>query len=225
MPEAVALLVAAGRGERLGSHGPKAFVRCGGRPMLDWSLDALRAAGIARIVVALPAGHEAPEGCVGVAGGTERSHSVRAALAAAGGAADVVLVHDAARPLVTAQIVRDCLAALTEDVDAAIAAAPMADTVKETDTLSGSQTTPVVVRTLDRSRLWAVQTPQVFRAGALRDVLDQDDAILATATDDASLVEARGGRVVVVPCPRENFKVTTPEDLQLAGLVLGARGR
>ena len=225
MPEAVALLVAAGRGERLGSHGPKAFVRCGGRPMLDWSLDALRAAGIARIVVALPAGHEAPEGCVGVAGGTERSHSVRAALAAAGGAADVVLVHDAARPLVTAQIVRDCLAALTEDVDAAIAAAPMADTVKETDTLSGSQTTPVVVRTLDRSRLWAVQTPQVFRAGALRDVLDQDDAILATAPDDASLVEARGGRVVVVPCPRENFKVTTPEDLQLAGLVLGARGR
>ena len=225
MPEAVALLVAAGQGERLGSAGPKAFVRCGGRPLLEWSIDALRAAGISRIVVALPAGHEAPEGCVGVTGGAERSHSVRAALAAAGDGADVVLVHDAARPLVTAQIVRDCLAALTQDVDAAIAAAPMADTVKETTTAFGADATPAVLRTLDRSRLWAVQTPQVFRARALRDVLAQDDAILAAATDDASLVEARGGRVVVVPCPRENFKVTTPEDLQLAGFVLASRGR
>ncbi|MCW3017308.1 MAG: ispD [Solirubrobacterales bacterium] len=216
MSEAVALIVAAGRGERLGSDGPKAFVVCGGRPMLDWSIDAFRAAGVTRIVVALPAGYDAPEGCIGVPGGVQRSHSVRAALEAAGDSLDVVLVHDAARPLVTARIVRDCLAALTADVDAAIAAAPVADTVKEADGYD-------VVRTLDRARLWAVQTPQVFRAEALRDVLAQDDAILAAATDDASLVEARGGRVLVVPSPRDNFKVTTPEDLQLAELVLASR--
>jgi 2-C-methyl-D-erythritol 4-phosphate cytidylyltransferase len=216
MSEAVALVVAAGRGERLGSDGPKAFVVCGGRPMLDWSIDAFRAAGVTRIVVALPAGYDAPEGCIGVTGGAERSHSVRAALQAAGDGLDVVLVHDAARPLVTPQIVRDCLAALTGGVDAAIAAAPVTDTVKEAD---GHE----VVQTLDRSRLWAVQTPQVFRSGALKEVLAQDDAVLAAATDDASLIEARGGRVVVVPCPRDNFKVTTPEDLQLAELVLAAR--
>lgn len=218
MSEPVALIVAAGRGERLGSDGPKAFVVCGGRPMLDWSVDAFRAAGVQRIVVALPAGYEAPAGCVGVAGGAERSHSVRAALAAAGPGAEVVLVHDAARPLVTAQIVRDCLAGLADGVDAAIAAAPMADTVKEAD---GHD----VVRTLDRSRLWAVQTPQVFRVPALRAVLEQDDAVLAAATDDASLIEASGGTVRVVACPRDNFKVTTPEDLQLAELVLTARAR
>lgn len=213
----VALIVAAGRGERLGSDGPKAFVRCGGRPMLDWSVDAFRAAGVERIVVALPAGYEAPAGCVGVSGGAERSHSVRAALAAAGDPA-VVLVHDAARPLVTARIVEDCLAGLTAEVDAAIAAAPVTDTLKEAD---GHD----VVRTLDRSRLWAVQTPQVFWTTSLQAVMAQDDAVLAAATDDASLIEATGGRVCVVPCPRDNFKVTTPEDLRLAELVLADRAR
>lgn len=213
----VALIVAAGRGERLGSDGPKAFVRCGGRPMLEWSVDAFRAAGVERIVVALPAGYEAPAGCVGVTGGAERSHSVRAALAAAGDP-PVVLVHDAARPLVTAQIVEDCLAALTAEVDAVIAAAAVTDTLKEAD---GHD----VVRTLDRSRLWAVQTPQVFWTAALAGVMAQDDAVLAAATDDASLIEAGGGRVRVVPCPRDNFKVTTPEDLRLAELVLADRAR
>ncbi|UTI66521.1 2-C-methyl-D-erythritol 4-phosphate cytidylyltransferase [Paraconexibacter antarcticus] len=213
----VALIVAAGRGERLGSDGPKAFVRCGGRPMLEWSVDAFRAAGVERIVVALPAGYEAPAGCIGVSGGAERSHSVRAALGAAGDPA-VVLVHDAARPLVTAQIVEDCLAALTAEVDAVIAAAAVTDTLKEAD---GHD----VVRTLDRSRLWAVQTPQVFWTAALAGVMAQDDAVLAAATDDASLIEAGGGRVRVVPCPRDNFKVTTPEDLRLAELVLADRAR
>ncbi|WP_354698280.1 2-C-methyl-D-erythritol 4-phosphate cytidylyltransferase [Paraconexibacter sp. AEG42_29] len=217
MREPVALIVAAGRGERLGSSGPKAFVVCGGRPMLDWSVDAFRAAGVERIVVALPQGYAAPDGCIGVNGGAERSHSVRAALTAAADAA-VVLVHDAARPLLTADIVRACLDGLGDGVDAAIAAAPVTDTIKEAD---GHD----VVRTLDRSRLWAIQTPQVFRAPALRDVLAQDDAVLAAATDDASLIEAAGGTVRVVPSSRENFKVTTPEDLRLAELVLAERLR
>ena len=96
MPKAVALLVAAGSGERLGASRPKAFVMLAGRPMLEWSVAALRAAGLSEIVVALPEGVDAPSGCLGVRGGETRSESVRAALAAAG-PGDVV-VHDAARP-------------------------------------------------------------------------------------------------------------------------------
>jgi 2-C-methyl-D-erythritol 4-phosphate cytidylyltransferase len=213
---AVALLVAAGRGERLGSAGPKAFVVLAGRPMLEWSVAALRAVpAVERIVVALPPGAEAPAGTVGVAGGAERSHSVRNALAACP-AGDPVLVHDAARPLVTPGLVERCLDALA-DADAAIAAAPVTDTVKE----AGAD--GVVASTLDRSRLWAVQTPQVFRRAALEAVLAQPDAVLAAATDDASLVEAAGGRVRVVAAPRENLKVTTPLDLRVAELLLAER--
>lgn len=209
---ASALIVAAGRGERLGSRGPKAFAVLAGRPMLEWALDALRASpGVGEIVVALPEGHEAPEGCVGVRGGAERSHSVRAALAASTG--DPVLVHDAARPLLTPEIVAACLAGLDDGADAAIAAAPVTDTIKEA---AGG----VVTRTLDRSALWAVQTPQVFRRAALEAALAQPDAVLATATDDASLVEAAGGTVRVVSTPASNLKVTTPHDLRVAELLL-----
>jgi 2-C-methyl-D-erythritol 4-phosphate cytidylyltransferase len=217
---AVALLVAAGRGERLGSDGPKAFVMCAGRPMLEWSIEALRAvAEIERIVVALPPGVTAPPGTVGVPGGEQRSQSVQAALRhAAAQDDDVVVVHDAARPLVTPAIVRDCLDTLaSEDCDAAIAAAPVADTIKESE---GEE----VVRTLDRRRLWAVQTPQVFHRAALEQAFARGAAALAAATDDASLIEAAGGTVRLVPAPRANFKVTTPEDLRLADLLLRARG-
>jgi 2-C-methyl-D-erythritol 4-phosphate cytidylyltransferase len=210
---AVALLVAAGRGTRLGSNGPKALVAVAGRPMLEWSLDALRAVEeIEAIVVALPEGLAAPAGTVGVPGGAERSHSVLAALRASEG--DPVVVHDAARPLVTPEIVRATLAALHEHgCDAAIAAAPVHDNVKRA--VEG-----VVHGTLDRSELWAVQTPQVFRRAALEAALAAGEDVLATATDDASLVEAQGGVVRVVPSPPENFKVTTPHDLRVADLLL-----
>jgi len=214
---ATALVVAAGRGERLGLGGPKAFVRLGGRPMVEWSLEALRAVDeVERIVVALPPGVHAPAGTTGVVGGEQRSHSVRAALAEAGDA-DVVLVHDAARPLLTPAIVRDCLEALAAGgCDAAIAAAPVTDTIKEG---AGEE----VVRTLDRSRLWAVQTPQAFRRAALERALDQPDDVLAAATDDASLVERAGGTVRLVPAPRENLKVTSAVDLRIAELLLRER--
>jgi 2-C-methyl-D-erythritol 4-phosphate cytidylyltransferase len=214
---AVALLVAAGRGERLGSAGPKAFVACAGRPLVEWSVAALQAcADVERIVVALPPGVVAPPGTEGVAGGEQRSQSVQAALRHAGDA-DVVVVHDAARPLVTPQVVQDCLDTLAaEDCDAAIAAAPVADTIKEA---RGE----VVVRTLDRSRLWAVQTPQVFRRDVLERALASEPETVAAATDDASLVERLGGEVRLVIAPRENLKVTTPEDLRLAELLLRAR--
>jgi 2-C-methyl-D-erythritol 4-phosphate cytidylyltransferase len=214
---AVALLVAAGRGERLGTAGPKAFVMLGGRPMVQWSIDALAAVDeVERIVVALPPGVHAPAGTIGVPGGAQRSQSVRAALRAAGDG-DVVLVHDAARPLVTARIAQDCLDVLAaHDCDGAIAAAPVTDTIKESH---GEE----VVRTLDRSRLWAAQTPQVFNREALDRALSGDDAALAAATDDASLVEAAGGTVRLVPAPRHNLKVTTAFDLQLAELLLADR--
>jgi 2-C-methyl-D-erythritol 4-phosphate cytidylyltransferase len=214
---AVALLVAAGRGERLGTGGPKAFVMLGGRPMLQWSIDALRAVDeVDRIVVALPPGVHAPAGTIGVPGGEQRSHSVRAALREAGDAA-VVVVHDAARPMVTPEIVRDCLDTLAaHDCDGAIAAAPVTDTIKES---RGEE----VVRTLDRSRLWAIQTPQVFNRDALERALDCADDELAAATDDASLVESGGGTVRLVRAPRENLKVTTPLDLRVAELLLAAR--
>src|ERR1700754_228233 len=127
---AVALVVAAGRGERLGSAGPKAFVMCGGRPLLEWSIDALKAVEeISHIVVATPAGVEAPAGTSGVFGGEERSHSLRAALHHTLAGAPV-LVHDAARPLVTPEIIRATLAWLDAEADAAIAAARVVDTVK-----------------------------------------------------------------------------------------------
>jgi 2-C-methyl-D-erythritol 4-phosphate cytidylyltransferase len=149
-----------------------------------------------------------------VPGGAERSHSVRNALRASSG--DPVLVHDAARPLVDVELIERCIAALG-DADAAIAAARVTDTTKE----AGDD--GVVTRTLNRSRLWAVQTPQVFRREALESVLAQPDEVLASATDDASLVEAAGGRVRVVEAPRENLKVTTPVDLRLAELLLADR--
>jgi 2-C-methyl-D-erythritol 4-phosphate cytidylyltransferase len=214
---AVALLVAAGSGERLGAVRPKAFVVLAGRPMLEWSVEALVAAGIEEIVVALPPGGSAPSGCVGVEGGTTRSASVRSALRGASDDPQVV-VHDAARPLVTPAHFRDTLAALA-DADAAIAAAPMTDTVKQ----AGEDRR--VTATLDRTQLWAIQTPQAFRREALERALEVDDAVLAVATDDAWLVERAGGTVRVVESTAENFKVTTPHDLRVAELLLGERNR
>ncbi|MCW3066100.1 MAG: 2-C-methyl-D-erythritol 4-phosphate cytidylyltransferase [Solirubrobacterales bacterium] len=219
---AVALIVAAGRGERLGASGPKAFVALAGRPLVAWSLTALAAvAAVERIVVAMPPGHAlpddagAPAGTVLVAGGATRSHSVRAALAAAGPGGPV-LVHDAARPLATPELFERALAAL-EDADAAVAAAPVTDTIKE----AGPDL--AVRRTLDRAALWAIQTPQAFRRAALVDALAQPDDVLAAATDDAWLVERTGGTVRVVKSSPENLKVTTRLDLRVAELLLRDR--
>jgi 2-C-methyl-D-erythritol 4-phosphate cytidylyltransferase len=209
----VGIVPAAGSGERLGANGPKAFVACAGRPLIDWSLDVLEAV-CDRVVVAVPPGYET--GADRVEGGAVRSDSVQRALAVAP-EATVVVVHDAARPLVTADLVRRCVAAVAEGWKGATAAAPMTDTVKQT----GENLR--VERTLDRSRLWSIQTPQAFDADALRRALDVPYEVLAAATDDASLVEASGGAVRVVEAPPENFKVTRPLDLELAALILRAR--
>ncbi len=208
----VGLLVAAGSGERLGAGRPKAFVECAGRSLLAWSVEALEQA-CDRVVVAVPPGFEedAPRR---VAGAHTRSGSVRAALRAAPDA-DVAVVHDAARPLLTPALVEDCVAALEEGWDGAVAAAPVRDTLKEARDRDGT-----VVRTLRREGLWAVQTPQAFRAERLRSALEVDEAVLAAASDDASLVEASGGSVRVVAASADNLKVTTPFDLRMAEALL-----
>jgi 2-C-methyl-D-erythritol 4-phosphate cytidylyltransferase len=220
---AVALIVAAGRGERLGSGRPKALVPLAGKPMIEWSLAALRrVAAVERIVVALPQQtryRAVPEGITLVPGGPTRSHSVREALRAAGGG-DPVVVHDAARPLAAPELFERTLDELERSgADAAIAAAPVSDTIKEAGD-DGRQ----VARTIDRSRLWAVQTPQVFRRAALERALeDASDELLAAATDDAWLIERAGGVVRLVESDRENMKVTTRTDLRVAEALLGER--
>jgi 2-C-methyl-D-erythritol 4-phosphate cytidylyltransferase len=214
------VIAAAGSGERLGAGGPKAFVELGGRPLLDWSLDAFReAALIEEIVVAVPSGDEGPvaeRGVVAVAGGAHRSESVAKAVELCG--EEIVTVHDAARPLVTPKLINAVVDRLASEEAAAgvIAAAPVTDTVKQ------ASDDGQVERTLDRAGLWAVQTPQAFRTEALREALSDPDS-LPEATDDAMLVERRGGRVLIQPAPAENIKVTTPLDLRVAELLLRER--
>jgi len=206
----VGIVPAGGSGERLGADRPKAFVVCAGRPLIEWSLEALGSV-CDRVVVAAPAGWD--EGPDRVRGGESRSASVRNALAAAP-EASVAVVHDAARPLVTRELVARCLAALEPGIDGAIAAIPMTDTVKEV-ALDGR-----VLRTLDRASLWAIQTPQVFKADILRRALERDAAALAAATDDAWLVDDAGGVITVVESFPENLKVTRESDLRIAEALL-----
>lgn len=227
------MIAAAGSGERLGAGGPKAFVPLAGRPMVEWSIAAFRGADSVRsIVVAAPPGHvhDLAGADLGVvAGGATRAHSVANALEAVG--TELVAIHDAARPLLTAELVEALVADLVAHPEAAgtIAAAPIADTVKRAAQPSrGSFRThsvrkgprDVVAGTLDRSGLWAAQTPQLFRTAALREALAVDEATRDAATDEASLVEAAGGPVLLHPTPSANFKVTTPLDLRLAELLL-----
>jgi 2-C-methyl-D-erythritol 4-phosphate cytidylyltransferase len=207
----VGIVPAGGSGERLGADRPKAFVVCAGRPLIEWSLEVLGSV-CDRVVAALPRGHE-EELPDAVAGGESRSASVRNAVAAAP-EADLFVVHDAARPLVTRELVERCIDALEPGIDGAIAAVPMTDTVKEVAT-DGR-----VLRTLDRSTLWAVQTPQVFKADILRRALERDAAALAAATDDAWLVDDVGGVITVVESFPEKIKVTRESDLRIVEALL-----
>jgi 2-C-methyl-D-erythritol 4-phosphate cytidylyltransferase len=188
---------------------------------MQWSIDALRGlAEIEQIVLALPAGASAPAGVLAIEGGRVRSESVRRALSAAT-PSELVLVHDAARPLLQAELASRVIAALEADASAAgaIAAAPVTDTIKRADAQL------VVRETLDRSSLWAVQTPQVFRRAALERALAVPSEELARATDDAALVERDGGRIILVSSDPHNIKVTTPLDLRVAELLLAERER
>jgi 2-C-methyl-D-erythritol 4-phosphate cytidylyltransferase len=210
-----AVLAAAGRGERLGSDRPKAFARLGGRPLLAESLERLENSDwIDRIVIAAPPDWEEPSILVAeeiaatkvnsaVKGGDSRSESVRLALEDVPGDAAVILVHDAARPLLPEPVIERVLAPLSEGWDAVVPALTLADTVKRVDA-------DRVVETVPRDDLVAVQTPQAFLADALRRAVTGD---VASATDCASLVEAQGGRVKWVDGDPRLLKVTDADDL------------
>jgi 2-C-methyl-D-erythritol 4-phosphate cytidylyltransferase len=231
-----AVIAAAGSGERLGAGGPKAFVPLAGKPMVEWSIEAFRACDLVRsIVVAVPPGHGRDQGfddeITVVEGGATRACSVANGLEVVD--TGLVAVHDAARPLLTSDLVEELVAALDAAPEAAgaIAAVPVTDTLKQvavTTTpafpVAGEENAGLVVdRTLDRSQFWAAQTPQVFRTDVLREALAVDTEARDTATDEASLVEAAGGTVLIHPTPAENLKVTTPLDLEIAELLLSRR--
>jgi 2-C-methyl-D-erythritol 4-phosphate cytidylyltransferase len=216
-----AVVAAGGRGERLGATVPKALVSLAGDALVVHACRALRAGGVVEVVVAGPADDATaiaalvPDARV-VAGGATRTASVRRGLAALPDDVDVVLVHDAARPLAPASLVERVIAAVEAGADAVVPVIPVADTVKEVDE-SG-----IVVRTIDRTALRAVQTPQGFRRRVLvaaHDAAGED----ADASDDAGLVERLGGSVATVPGSFDAMKVTTRSDLLVAEALLRNR--
>jgi 2-C-methyl-D-erythritol 4-phosphate cytidylyltransferase len=182
------------------------------------------------VIVALPPGYEGElgDGVATVAGAEHRSQSVAAGLQRV--ETEIVAVHDAARPLVTPQLIDELVSKLTSrpDADGVIAAAALTDTVKrarESRPANGDfpQGGPTVAQTVSRDHLWAAQTPQVFRTAALRGAVGTDPQRIAAATDDAMLVEMAGGKVLIHPAPAENLKVTTELDLRIAELLLAER--
>jgi 2-C-methyl-D-erythritol 4-phosphate cytidylyltransferase len=236
-PDVLALIAGAGSGERLGADRPKALVELCGRALIEYSVEALaQAPSIAEMVIALPEellGGEIEERLLRlgervrarcVAGGESRSQSVRKAFEAGGGG-ELVLIHDAARPLVDAELAERVIAlARTPEIAGAVAAAPVTDTIKRA-WAPAEDWPPLVLETLDRTGLWSAQTPQVFRRAALAKALAVDPPRLERASDDAWLVERSHGRVVLLPNDGENIKVTYPLDLTLAGALLARRAR
>jgi 2-C-methyl-D-erythritol 4-phosphate cytidylyltransferase len=211
-----AILAAAGSGDRLGLDRPKAFAPLNERPLIAESLERLDASGwVEGIVVAAPPEWEEP--CILVAeeiaagkvaetvtGGQTRSESVRNALAQVPDGAAVVLVHDAARPLVTEEVIERVVTGLEEGWDGAVPTLPVSDTVKRVDG-------EAVAETIDREGLVTVQTPQAFLADVLRRAVESR----GEASDCAALVEAAGGRVRAVQGDPRLLKITEPADLEL----------
>lgn len=212
--------MAGGSGTRFG--GPKHLATLGGRPVVSWSVDACRSVAdhVVLVVPAPPDGSDPVDASAAdfgadrvVPGGTSRSASVRAGLAAVPEEADVVVVHDAARPLAPASLFTDVVAAVTPagGADGAIPVLPVSDTVKR---VAGDR----VVTTVDRADLVVVQTPQAFRLPVLRRAHASGDE----ATDDAGLLEAIGATVRTVPGSPSNLKITVPGDLELARALAGS---
>ena len=204
-----AVVVAAGSATRFGR--PKQYEVLGGRRVMDWSLDAARRSGDGVVVVVPPERlHQAEPGADAVVGGaSSRSGSGRCGLAAVPAGAEVVVVHDAARPLAMASLYASAVSAVRAGADGAVCAVPLTDTLKR---VKGS----TVVETVDRRNLWVAQTPQAFVAGVLR----RAHAAAPEATDDAALVEAAGGTLAVVEGDARNLKLTGPGDLVVAEALL-----
>jgi 2-C-methyl-D-erythritol 4-phosphate cytidylyltransferase len=218
------IVVAGGSGRRFGR--PKQFSLLGGRPVLEWAVDACRPVSSGVVLVVPADAPSAPPDRHGadvvVTGGASRAESVRRGLDAVPEDAAIVLVHDAARPLAPRSVFEAVVEAVTAgDDDGAVPGLAVADTVK---TVTETDGVCHVAETLDRRTLVVVQTPQAFRAEALRRAHREGAASGIEATDDAMLVEAVGGRVRVVPGDPANFKITTPEDLQTAEERLPAGG-
>jgi len=219
--QVAAIIVAAGSGSRLGSPLPKAFVGVAGRTMLSYSLRTLTAVpNLIEVIVTVPAGMEAAARAeatqidpqwpvILTAGGAERQDSVRIALALASAEADLVIVHDAARPFAPAALFQRCIERAAE-AGSAIAAIPLADTLKRVD--QGG----LITATAPRAGLWQAQTPQVFARKLLIEAHDQAYRRGTKATDDADLVEQTGHAVAVVEGSPMNLKITIPDDLTLA---------
>jgi 2-C-methyl-D-erythritol 4-phosphate cytidylyltransferase len=217
------IIVAAGRGERLGASIPKAFVALAGEPMLARTLrQCVKDVDFARVVVAVPATHVGEFGHIvattgpwpmhidAVVGGPERQESVRMCLDALGADdEEIVVVHDGVRPFVSSDLLKACIAKARTD-GAAAAALPVRDTLKRGDA------TGLIAATVDRRRLWMVQTPQAFRVALLRDAHDRAAQTGFLGTDDAALVEWAGAPVYLVPGRPENIKITEPADLRHA---------
>ncbi|MDZ4170002.1 MAG: 2-C-methyl-D-erythritol 4-phosphate cytidylyltransferase [Coriobacteriia bacterium] len=229
-PTAGAIVVAGGAGERLGRPGGKQLAELAGRPVLAWaveSLDASPAIGFIVIVchpervdtyrLAVEAAIRIDKPHVFVAGGDTRQASVAAGLAQIPSPIEIVVVHDGARPIVSPDLFSDAIAKLRSvTADGLVVGYPSADTIKQVDG-------DVVIGTPDRARLWAVQTPQVFRAESLRRAHRAAASSGYTGTDDASLVEHDGGTVIVFQGPRDNLKVTVTDDLALAEALMALR--
>lgn len=217
MAQVWSIVVAGGSGQRFGQM--KQFAALDGRPVLAWSVAACRPSSNG-VVLVLPHGAEHGDlhgADVVVSGGPTRAASVRCGLAAVPAEADVIVVHDAARPLASPALFATVVEAVTEaKADGAVPGLPPSDTIKTVDAAGH------VIATPDRTSLVAVQTPQAFRADILRRAHDDADAT-THATDDAMVVEALGGVVQVVPGEPGNLKITAPEDLATAERLLAAR--
>ena len=221
-----AVVVAAGKGERMGASLPKPFLPVAGIPLLIHTIQNLiRSSLIKRIILVIAADRESlcqelleqhgpfPVPLALTHGGLERQDSVRLGLAALEPDCDIVVIHDAARPFISAQIIDQSVAAAAE-YGGALVAIPARDTIKRVNREQ------IVLETVPRQDLWLAQTPQTFRVEAIRDAHRRAFASGITVTDDAALLEWAGGRVKIVPGDIRNFKVTTPEDLQLAEALL-----
>jgi 2-C-methyl-D-erythritol 4-phosphate cytidylyltransferase len=226
--KASAIIVAAGSGLRLGTKEPKAFIKLGGRTMLSYSLATLaQVADVDEIVITVPTGFEANARADATTsgvrvpvkitvGGVERQDSVRIALSLTSAESELVIVHDAARPLADADIFKRCLEAASR-VGGAIAAVPVADTLKRVDA------DRAIVQTVARASLWQAQTPQAFRRELLVAAHARALEQKIVATDDADLVERCGARVEVVEASSRNLKITRPADLAMAEAILASR--
>ena len=205
------IVVAAGSGTRFG--GEKQFALIGGERVIDRSVAVAKTASDGVVVVVAPAQLQAVESSIAVdavvEGGATRSASVRAGLSAVPAAADIIVVHDAARPLASVELYEAVIAAVANGADAAIPGVEVVDTIKRVSRMPTAATSSLIKETVDRSELLAVQTPQAFNAGSLRRAHAAD----AEASDDAGLIEAAGGVVVAVKGARANQKITLPEDL------------